>query len=243
MLYIVSNPIGNLEDITLRALKVLSKVDLILAEDTRKARILLSRYKIKKPALSFYDYNKEKRLKKVLSLLEGDREIALISEAGTPGISDPAYFLVKHCVEGNIPFTALPGPTAAVNALILSGLPTDSFYFAGFLPPRKGKRRKRMRELSFVNTTLIFFESPHRIVSTFEDIKEYFAHKKMAVVREMTKIYEEVVRGEPLSIQNIIQKKPLKGEYVIVIDNRRRREEGEKGSFGCLQERADKNKE
>ena len=148
MLYVVSTPIGNLKDITLRALEVLKGVDIILAEDTRRAGILLKHHRIKKPVLSFHDHNKVFRTKKVLSLLKSGKECALISEAGTPGISDPGFYLIRACVDSKLDFTALPGPSAVTNALVLSGLPTDSFYFAGFLSPKKGKRRRQLEELS-----------------------------------------------------------------------------------------------
>ena len=220
MLYIVSTPIGNLEDITLRAINTLSKADLTLAEDTRKAKILLGHYDIKKPLLSFYDYNKEKRIKNVLSLLKEGREIALISEAGTPGVSDPGYFLARACVKENIPFTALPGPTAAVNALVLSGLPTDKFFFTGFLSPKKGKRDRQLKELAGIKTTLVIFESRRRLLSILKDSMAYFKDKKVVVLREMTKLYEEVLRGKLDFLISRIQDRALKGEFVIVIDNR-----------------------
>ena len=220
MLYIISTPIGNLEDITLRALKTLNKADLILAEDTRKARILLGRYKVKRPTLSFYDYNKEKRIKYILSLLKDNKEIALISEAGTPGVSDPAYFLVKHCIKENIPYTALPGPTAAINALILSGLPTDRFMFIGFLSPKKIKRQRLFQELLGVKATLVFFESRYKIIKTVSDMCRFFGKKEAALVREMTKMHEEIMRAPLEVIYGRIQEKTAKGEYVIIIDNR-----------------------
>jgi len=220
MLYIISTPIGNLEDITLRALKILDKADLVLAEDTRKARILLGYYKVKKPTLSFYDYNKEKRIKRILSLLKDNKEIALISEAGTPGISDPAYFLVKHCIKENIPFTAVPGPTAVINALILSGLPTDRFMFIGFLPPKKTKRQALFQKLLEVKATLIFFESRYKVIKTVSDMCRFFGKKEAALVREMTKIHEETIRAPLEIIYDRMQKNTTKGEYVIIVDNR-----------------------
>ena len=222
MLYMVSTPIGNLKDITLRALEVLQGVNTILAEDTRRAGILLKHYGIKKPVLSFHDHNKVFRTKKVLSLLKDGKECALISEAGTPGISDPGFYLIRACVDRGLPFTVLPGPSAVINALVLSGLPTDTFYFAGFLSPKKGKRRRQLEELSQLATTLIFFESPHRIVETLEDIKDYFGEKRIALVREMTKVYEEVVRGKPTEVLDTVKGATLKGEFTIVIDSRRK---------------------
>ena len=220
MLYIVSTPIGNLKDITLRALEVLKEADIVFAEDTRKAAILFKRYAICRPLLSFHEHNKAFRTKKALTLLKEGKKLALISEAGTPGISDPGFYLVRACIQESISFTAIPGPSAVVNALILSGLPTDSFYFAGFLPSKKGRRKRRLKELSSLSTTLIFFESPHRIISSLQDIKEWFARKQIAVVREMTKVYEEVIRGIPEDVLLRLQSKHLRGEFVIVIDNR-----------------------
>ncbi len=222
MLYIVSTPIGNLKDITLRALEVLKGVDIILAEDTRRAGVLLKYHGIKKPVLSFHDHNKVFCTKKVLSFLKEGKDCALISEAGTPGISDPGFYLIRACVNSGLDFTAIPGPSAVTNALVLSGLPTDSFYFAGFLSPKKGKRRRQLKELSQLATTLIFFESPHRVAGTLEDIKDCFDGKRIALAREMTKVYEEVVRGKPADVLKIIQKTPPKGEFVIVIDNRQK---------------------
>ena len=219
MLYIVSTPIGNLEDITLRALKVLREADLILAEDTRKAGVLLNRYKIKKPLLSFHDHNKKTRTKQVLNRLT-EKEVALISEAGTPGISDPGFYLIRECVEQRISFTAIPGPTAAINALILSGFATDRFLFQGFLSPKRGKRKKQLKELSLIKTTLIIYESCHRIVKTLLDIKEVFKNKRIALIKEMTKVYEEIIRGNAEEIIFKLEPKPVKGEFVVVIDNR-----------------------
>ncbi len=220
MLFIVSTPIGNLEDISLRAIKALKQAEMVLAEDTRKARILFARYEINKTALSFHDYNKKARVKKVLTLLKQGKNIALVSEAGTPGISDPGFFLIRACTKENIPFTAIPGANACINALILSGLPTDRFMFCGFLSPKKGRRRKELKELSLVKSTIVIFESRYRIFSAINDIKDYFRGKKMAVVREMTKVYEQVVRGDVDAFDSLIKNIPLKGEFVIVIDNR-----------------------
>lgn len=224
MLYIISTPIGNLKDITLRALEVLKSVDLVFAEDTRKAGILLKHYQIDKPVLSFYDHNKVSRTKKVLGFLREEKDIALISEAGTPGISDPGFYLIRACVEAGVSFTAIPGPSAVINALVLSGLPTDSFYFAGFLSPKKARRRRQLKELSFYKTTLIFFESPHRVIACLEDVKEYFPQKPTVLVREMTKVYEQAVRGTPDTLFVYLQNHPPKGELVIVLNNRTKRQ-------------------
>jgi 16S rRNA (cytidine1402-2'-O)-methyltransferase len=223
MLYLVATPIGNLEDITIRAIKTLSAVELILAEDTRKTKNLLDHYKIKKPVLSFYDHNKESRLKSVKSRLLGGEEIALVTSAGTPGISDPGFLLIKNCVKENIPFTSVPGATACVNALILSGLPTDRFFFAGFLSPKKAKRDKQLQDLSLIQTTLIIFVSRHKIKALLQDIKTWFRDKRVSLLREMTKVYEEVLRGKPEDLISKTLTKPPKGEIVVIIDNRQKK--------------------
>jgi len=220
MLYIVSTPIGNLEDITLRALRVLKEVSLVVAEDTRKAKNLCIRYDIKTRILSYHDYNKKTVTPKIIKILNEEKDVALISEAGTPGISDPGYFIIRECVNQNIPFTALPGASAATNALVLSGLATDSFFFLGFLSPKTGKRKQQLVEASKTETTLIVFESKYKVNKTLEAIGECFPGKKISVIREMTKIYEEVMRGSSEEMVESIKKKKAKGEYVICIDNR-----------------------
>ncbi|MFH1768123.1 MAG: 16S rRNA (cytidine(1402)-2'-O)-methyltransferase [Candidatus Omnitrophota bacterium] len=221
MLYVIATPIGNLEDITIRAVKTLRAADLILAEDTRKAKIIFCRYAIKKPVISFHDHNKKIRTKRIIPLLKENKDIALISEAGTPGISDPGFFLLRECRREKIPFTAIPGPTAIINALILSGLPTDRFFFYGFLSSKKNRRRRELGEQAKVQATLIFFESRHRIISALEDIKRVFPERPIAVAKEMTKKYENVYRGGADEIiQQLNREAAIKGEFVIVIDNR-----------------------
>lgn len=220
MLYVVATPIGNLEDITIRAVRFLRNVDIVLAEDTRKTTTLLKRYEIKKPLLSFHDHNKKTRTKQVLALLEKGKEIALVSSAGTPGISDPGFYLLRACATKNITFTAAPGPTAVINALVLSGLPTDKFFFVGFLSPKRSRRAKELKELSLIKTTFVFFESCHRVTPMLNDVGNCFGDKKIAVVKEMTKVYEEVLRGDARSISLQIKKIPIKGEFAVVVDNR-----------------------
>jgi len=222
MLYFVATPIGNLEDITLRALRILKEADYVAAEDTRTAHRLLSRYEIKKPVISFFDYNKTKRAPQIIRLLKEEKNVAFISEAGTPTISDPGYYLIKKCIEEDIPFTATPGPSAVLNALVLSGLPTDAFYFLGFLPHKSSQRLRLLKEAATHPATLIFFESPHRLVKTLLAMKEVFGNKRVAVVREMTKIYEEARRGAADELASYYQNKKVKGEIVIVVDNRSR---------------------
>lgn len=221
MLYIVATPIGNLEDITFRAIKVLKKVDLILAEDTRRAKILLAHYGIKeKEILSFFDHNKVYRTNQVIRWLQEGKEIALISEAGSPAISDPGFYLIRACQQKELAFTSLPGPSAVINGLILSGLPTDKFYFAGFIKRKKMARRKQFQEASSCLATLIFFESPYRLSASLEEMKEFFGNKPAAVVREMTKIYEEVKRDQLWRLAEYYRERKVKGEVSIFVDNR-----------------------
>ncbi len=218
-LYVVSTPIGNLKDITIRAIEVLSKVDLIAAEDTRHTRILLGHYNIKTPTTSYHDFNKEQKIPYLLGRLKSGDKIAVVSDAGTPGISDPAYRLVRECIEHDVPVETIPGATAFVPALVLSGLPTDRFVFEGFLPPKK-KRKKRMEELKDETRTLIFYESPHRISRTLKDLEPYFGDRRAALIREITKKFEEVHRG---SFSNLVEKLAtitLKGEFVLIVEGK-----------------------
>ncbi|MFQ5707000.1 MAG: 16S rRNA (cytidine(1402)-2'-O)-methyltransferase [bacterium] len=218
-LFVVSTPIGNLKDITIRALEVLSKVDLIAAEDTRHTRILLQRYCIKTPTTSYYDFNKEKKIPTLLEKLESGAKIAVVSDAGTPGISDPAFRLVRACIDRHIPIQTLPGATAFVPALILSGLPTDRFAFEGFLPRKKG-RKKRIEALEEETRTLIFYESSHRLAKTLADLEPIYAGRRAALVREITKKYEEVQRGTLGEIQARLPQLKLKGEFVLIVEGK-----------------------
>ncbi len=215
-LFIVSTPIGNLKDITYRAIEVLSKVDLIAAEDTRHSGNLLKHFNISTPTTSYYDFNKDRKIPILIKKLKEGAKIALVSDAGTPGISDPAYKLVKACVENNIPLEVIPGATAFVPALILSSLPTDRFAFEGFLPRKKG-RKKRIDSLKDDPRTLIFYESPYRISSTFTDLEQYFGNRKAALVREITKKFQEVHRGTLFELKAKLSQMKLKGEFVVVI--------------------------
>ncbi len=220
VLFLVSTPIGNLKDITLRALDILKTSDIILAEDTRTTRKLLSHYQIKgKKLLSFHSYNQKERIPHVLKLLKKGNKIALVSEAGTPGISDPGNILVTQAIKEKIPVIPIPGPSALISALIISGLPTARFYFGGFLPSTGKKRRKRLEEIKNLPVTLIFYESPHRILSTLRDIQKILGDRDISLVRELTKIHEEVIRGKAEEILNILESSPekRKGEMVLVI--------------------------
>ena len=215
-LYIVSTPIGNLKDITLRALGVLAEVGLIAAEDTRKTKVLLTHYNITTPATSYFDFNKEKKLPFLLSKLKSGEKIALVSDAGTPGISDPAYRLVRGCIDANIRIEAIPGATAFVPALVMSGLPTDRFVFEGFLPPKKG-RKKRLEELQEERRTIIFYESPHRLARTLQDLETYLGDRLCVIARELTKKFEEVIRKSLSEVNRDLAKIKMKGEFVLLI--------------------------
>jgi len=216
-LYLVATPIGNLEDITLRALRMLREADLLAAEDTRRTRRLLDHYDISRPLISYHDHNKQHRSTRLLRALEEGRSVALVSDAGTPGISDPAFYLVRLAVERDLPVVPVPGPASPIAALVVSGLPPDRFVFEGFLPVKAGKRRARLQELAGESRTIVLFESPHRLVRTLGDILGILGDRPAAVARELTKKFEEVSRG-PVSglLERYGEKKP-KGEMVIIV--------------------------
>lgn len=221
MLYLVSTPIGNLEDITLRALRVLKEVNLIAAEDTRKTGVLLKKYLISNQLTSYHDFNKEKKASDLLQSLKSGNSIALVSDAGTPGISDPAFLMVKLAIQEGIRVESIPGPTAFVSALIISGLPTDKFIFEGFLSPKSGKRKKRILELSEEKRTLIFYESPHRFLETLEDLLSILGNRKASVARELTKKFEEVKRGKLSEIKEYFEAAKIRGEFVLIVEGKR----------------------
>lgn len=210
-------PVGNLEDITLRALKVLKEVDFILAEDTRTSSKLLNHYEIKKPLLSHHKFNEHKTVESVVNKLLAGQTAALISDAGTPCISDPGFLLSRECVRKDVEVDCLPGATAFVPALVMSGFPSDKFCFEGFLPQKKG-RQTRMKILSEEERTMIFYESPHRLVKALQQFAEYFgSEREAAVVREISKIHQETKRGTIAElIEHYTQKEP-KGEIVIIV--------------------------
>ena len=216
-LHIVPTPIGNLQDITYRAVEILSNVDLILAEDTRVSQKLLKHYNIKTKMVSYHMHNEHKITKDVIENLNKGVAIALISDAGTPGISDPGFLLIRSCIENNIQVECLPGATAFVPALVQSGIPTDRFLFEGFLPHKKG-RTKKLTQLSKEEKTIILYESPHRLIKTLEDLCKYFGQEtKASVSRELTKIHEETIHGTLKTIKDYYSKKTPKGEIVIVV--------------------------
>ena len=216
-LFVVPTPIGNLRDITLRSIEVLKSADLILAEDTRTSSKLLKHYDIDTPVESFHMHNEHKKLESIINKLRSDSEIALISDAGTPAISDPGFLLVRECIINEVEVECLPGSTAFVPALVCSGLPCDRFSFEGFLPVKKG-RTKRLKELSTETKTLVFYESPHRILKTLNDLLNYFGvESQISVSRELTKLYEETFRGTIKESVEYFEKNKTKGEFVIVL--------------------------
>lgn len=217
MLYIVATPIGNLKDITLRSLDVLKSVDMIACEDTRHTRILLDHYGIKTPTTSFFQHNRFIKAEYLLKLLQEGKSVALVSDAGTPGILDPGYNLINLAIKNNIKMTFIPGPAALVNALVLSGKPAHEFFFAGFLPNKKISRKNKLKELSKLKCTIIFYESCHRIESTLEDLLEIFGSKEVVLARELTKKFEEVIRGEPKAVLEGLKKSKPRGEFVVII--------------------------
>jgi len=214
VLYVVATPIGNLEDITLRALRVLGEVQLIAAEDTRTARKLLNRYEIKTRLTSYFEHNKRMKMPVLLGMLE-EQDIALISEAGTPGISDPGYELIKGAIEKGLQVVALPGPSAVTTAVAASGLPADQFIYLGFLPRKKGEKRRLLESVSTEPRTIICFESPYRVVDSLEAMLEKLGERNVAVCRELTKLHEEIFRGTLSEAVKHFQKP--RGEFTIVI--------------------------
>ncbi|MBF0490324.1 MAG: 16S rRNA (cytidine(1402)-2'-O)-methyltransferase [Candidatus Omnitrophica bacterium] len=219
MLYIVSTPIGNLKDITLRAIETLKLVDIVAAEDTRQTKILLDHYEIQKPITSFFDHNQRVKGPRLLETLKEGKSIALVSDAGTPGISDPGYSLIKLAQDNNIPITVIPGVTAVITALTLSGLPSHRFVFEGFLPPKTVGRCKKLTSLKGQDSgTVIFYESPHRILKTLEDIQKVFEDPYIVVARELTKMFENVQKGKASDIIAHFIAHPPRGEFVVLLN-------------------------
>jgi len=220
-LYIVPTPIGNLEDITLRAIRVLKEVDLILAEDTRTTGNLLRHYEIKTRMMAHHLHNEHKEVHLITERILQGEVIVLVSDAGTPGISDPGFLLVRECLKAGIEVECLPGPVAFIPALVVSGLPFNCFYFEGFLPQKKG-RQTRLKELAVMPYTLVFYESPHRLIKALEEFSIHFgAERKASVSRELTKLYEETRRGTLSEILEYFKSKVVKGEIVIVVEGRK----------------------
>jgi 16S rRNA (cytidine1402-2'-O)-methyltransferase len=222
-LYIVSTPIGNMEDITLRALRILKEVDLIAAEDTRRTGLLLRHFEIQTSLTSYFEGNELKKREFILAKLKEGKNVALVSDAGTPGISDPGFRLIQLAIENQLPIVPVPGPSAALTALSVSGLPTDAFFFKGFLPHKSKKRRDLLKQLEEVKETLVFYESPHRISETLQDILEILGDREIVLTRELTKVYEEIIRGKASEILNQIGDRTLKGEITLVISGKTRK--------------------
>ena len=221
-LYVIPTPIGNLEDITLRAIRLLKEVDLVLAEDTRTTKKLLSHYEINTKLSSFHMHNEHKVLSKYISRLKGGETLALVSDAGTPAISDPGFLLIRECVIEDIEVDCLPGATAFVPALVNSGLPNEKFVFEGFLPVKKG-RQTRLKLLAEEERTMVFYESPHRIIKTLAQFSEYFSEeRKVSVSREISKMFEETIRGTTSEVLHYFEQKKPKGEFVIVVEGKKK---------------------
>ncbi|MEN8187980.1 MAG: 16S rRNA (cytidine(1402)-2'-O)-methyltransferase [Bacteroidota bacterium] len=219
-LFLVPTPIGNLDDMTFRAVKVLNKVDLILAEDTRTSGKLLKHFEISTPMHSFHMHNEHKMLDRIINRLKSGETMALISDAGTPAISDPGFLITRACIENNIEIECLPGATAFVPALVNSGLPNDKFVFEGFLPVKKG-RQTRLKLLAEETRTMIFYESPHKLLKTLNHFAEYFGKDRpISVSREITKLYEETIRGNVKELITHFENKAPKGEFVVIVGGR-----------------------
>ena len=218
MLYLVGTPIGNLEDITLRALRILKDVDLIAAEDTRQTLKLLNKYEIKNNLISYHEHNKKEKGAELVEKLKQGQNIALVTDAGMPGISDPGEDLVKLCIENNIEFTIIPGPTAFTTALVMSGLSDESFVFIGFLNAKKTEREAKLTELKNEKHTLIFYEAPHKLLKTLESIKDILGNRKIAVCRELTKKFEQSIRGTTEKVIAYFNENEPKGEFVIIVN-------------------------
>ena len=217
-LYIVATPIGNLADITFRAIEILKGVDVIACEDTRHTKILLNHYDIKKPLISYFEHNKIKRSEQIIKLLKEGNDVALVSDAGTPGISDPGYRIIRDAIDSDIKVIAIPGANAAITALSASGAPTDRFAFEGFLPNKTTARKKKLLSLRGESRTIILYESPHRLLKSLSDIKETLGDIELVIAREITKKFEEIKRGKTVDlIEHFTMNKP-RGEFVLVFN-------------------------
>ncbi len=218
-LYLVATPIGNLEDITYRAVRVLAQVDIIACEDTRRTRVLLNHYGIKAKTISYHEHNERERAAELASRIEQGANVAIVSDAGTPGINDPGFRLVRECAVRGVPVVPVPGATAFVAALIASGLPTNDFFFGGFLPARSTARRARLAEVRALPTTLVFYEAPHRLAFALTDAREILGERDAAVVRELTKLHEEIARGSLSDLATrFADENAARGEIVLVIN-------------------------
>ena len=217
ILYICGTPIGNLEDITLRALKILKKVKLIAAEDTRHTKILLNHYQINTKITSYYEYNKFKKAPYLVEILKNGQDIALVSDAGMPGISDPGYVLTNLALKNNIKIIPVPGVSALITALVVSGLPTDKFVFEGFLPRKIKERKRYFKSIENEERTIIFYETPHRLKRALKDMLDVLGDRKIVIARELTKKFEEIIRGDLIQVITEINTKEIKGEITLVV--------------------------
>jgi len=216
-LYLVATPIGNLEDITLRALRVLRECDVVAAEDTRRTGQLLKHFDITKPLLSYFQFNEARRSEEIIERLRRGEKVALVTDAGSPGISDPGERVVKAAIAAGLRVEAVPGPCALVAALTASGLPTDEFHFIGFLPHKSGQRHNKLESLKAFDGTLVLYESPFRIEKLLTELNEVFPEREIVVARELTKKFEEFLRGQPATLLEQAQKRSLKGEFVVLV--------------------------
>jgi len=219
-LYLVATPIGNMEDITIRALRTLRKASFIAAEDTRRTRKLLTRYKIRRPLLSYHDFNKTKVAPEIVGRIASGEDVALVSDAGSPGISDPGFLLVKLAIAEGIDVLSIPGASSVICALQISGLATHNFVFEGFLPRKKGKRRTKLETLKLEERTMIFFESPNRLRTTVAEMLEVLGDRKIAICRELTKLFEEVLRIRLSQVEGLFSNRAIKGEVVLVVEGK-----------------------
>src|SRR5213082_1765628 len=216
-LYLVATPIGNLEDITLRALRTLKECDIVAAEDTRRTGLLLKHFQISKPLLSYFQFNEARRSEQILERLQRGEKVALVTDAGSPGISDPGERVVKAAIAAGFRVEPVPGPSAVVAALTASGLPTDEFHFVGFLPHKSGQRRKKLEGLNTISGTVVLYESPYRVEKLLSELAAVFPDREIVLARELTKKFEEFLRGTPAELLATAQKRSLKGEFVVLI--------------------------
>ncbi len=216
-LYLVATPIGNLEDITLRAVRALKECDVVAAEDTRRTGQLLKHFGISKPLLSYFQFNEAKRSEEIMERLKRGEKVALVTDAGSPGISDPGERVVKAAIAAGFRVESVPGPCALVAALTASGLPTDEFHFIGFLPHKSGQRRNKLESLKSFDGTLVFYESPYRIEKLLGELSEVFPERQVVLARELTKKFEEFLRGKPDELLDLLRKRTRKGEFVVMV--------------------------
>jgi 16S rRNA (cytidine1402-2'-O)-methyltransferase len=220
-LYLVATPIGNLEDITLRALRTLKECDLVAAEDTRRTGQLLKHFGISKPLLSYFQFNEARRSEQLLERLRRGEKVALVTDAGSPGISDPGERVVRTAIAAGFRVESVPGPSALVAALTASGLPTDEFHFVGFLPHKSGQRLNKLRELAVIPGTLVLYESPYRVQRLLEELTQVFPEREVVLARELTKKFEEFLRGKPSALLSQLENRSIKGEFVVMLEPQR----------------------